>query len=190
MGLAPYWYFISKLYVSVVGDKNMTVYTDQSALNNTKALTPQAASFKVLWSKSLKIVLYFVLLSAMLMWFPNPFRNYVYGVSFTNGLYIPDAIFNAPNNLPSREVSHTFQIYNLKASNLSVEAIPSCGCIRMSWRHAVIAPFTWRNFTESVDIDGRATHIEKSVAFRTNDPSRHFAFAYLNWQRGNNHDRP
>lgn len=158
--------------------------------NRTKALIRQTASSNMLRIKSLKIALCFVLLGAMLMWFPNPFRNYVYGISFTNGLYIPDATFNAPNNLPSKGISHTFQIYNLRASTIFVEAIPSCSCVRTSWGHATIPPFTWRNFTASVDIDGRTTHLEKSVAFRTDDPSRHFIFAYLNWQRDNNQGQP
>lgn len=126
-----------------------------------------------------RLLLSLALALALLVPFPNAVHDYAYGLVFTKGVYVPNNDFLVGQPQTGQTISHTFRVFNLRPRLLVVHAEPSCGCIRVSWRDARLAPFTWKNFTMAVPEKSLIPGVPKVVALRTNRTDAPFLFTYM-----------
>lgn len=100
-----------------------------------------------------------------------------YGLTKTDGIYIPHATYTAPAN-STGEVMHVFRIYNLQRQPLKLEAEPDCGCTGLSWQKASIAPFRWKDITAKMEVKPQRSQ-SVTIVFRTNRREKPYLFAFL-----------
>ncbi len=106
---------------------------------------------------------------------PSTAHEYAYGAIAQEKIYIPDSVYDAPS--VGKPTTHTLHIFNLRSKPLTVSAEPSCGCTKVSWDNAVVAPYTYRSIT--VEVPSSQKDSQYSIAFHTDAPEKPYLFAFL-----------
>ncbi len=112
--------------------------------------------------------------------FSSVARDYVIALGSPDGIYIPNARHEF-SPMRGGSLAHTFRVYNLRPRRLAVRVEPDCDCTGVSWQHATIAPFSWKDLTAKMDAQPAKSKHSRSVAIalRTDSRARPFLFIFL-----------